>query len=244
MTIIVNQQSPGTAQLTFLRLTQLLVQKCGMSGTGPVSVVNQTGELLRAVNWINEAWINIQQSRDDWDWMRAPISFKTAPGQATYSQQQCGITDLAEWLMNSEYCSFRLYNESEGVGSEIHLSYMPYESWRNLYQYGSNRITYSRPMAITITPDQSIGLGQTPDSTDYVIVGEYFRTPSYFVNNTDVPGMPDRFHMAIVYQAMIYYAMYEEDDYLRQMAEREYNKIMGRMEKAQLPEVTFGGALA
>lgn len=230
--------------MNFLQLAQKLVEKCGMSGTGPASVVAQSGELRRAINWINEAWVNIQQARNDWDWMRGTVTFSTVPAQPTYTQQQCGVTDLAEWLMNTQFCSFRIYNQSQGVGSEIFLSYMPYDIWRDTYQYGSNRLTYSRPMAITVTPDQSIGLGQTPDSADYVITGSYFKASAEMAANTDIPAMPARFHMAIVYLAMKYYAMYEEDDYLRGMAEREYNLLFSRMESAQLPEVTFGGALA
>lgn len=230
--------------MNYLALAQKLVEKCGISGAGPVTTAGQTGELKRATGWINEAWSAIQQVRPDWEWMRASASFSTVAGQATYTPAQCGVTDLAEWMMNSRNCTFRCYLASVGVRSEMDLSYMPYGDWRDTYQMGNMRLSQSRPMSITITPDQSIGLGMTPDSTDYTIVGDYFREPSALVADTDIPGMPARFHMLIVYQAMQYYAQYESDEYTRQTSEREYNKMMGRMTIAQMPEVTIGGALA
>jgi len=230
--------------MNFLALAQKLVEKCGISGTGPTTVANQTGELKRAVNWINEAWLNIQQSREDWDWMRGSVSFQTVPNQATYTQQQCGITDLAEWLMNSSICTFRTYDTNVGVGSEIFLSYIDWNTYRDVYLYGNMRQSYARPLSITIAPDMSIGLGQVPDSSNYTVVGDYFKEPSLMVNDTDIPGLPTRFHMLIVYQAMIYYGEYEQDDYVRTTAQEEFNKMLSRMVVAQLPEVTMGAALA
>lgn len=227
-----------------LALAQKLVEKCGISGAGPVTTIGQTGELKRAVGWIDEAWSTIQQVRPDWEWMRASASFSTVPAQATYTAAECGVADLGEWIMNRRDCTFRCYLASVGVRSEIDLSYMPYDTWRDTYQFGNMRLSQSRPMAITITPDQSIGLGMTPDSADYTIVGDYFREPSAMAADVDIPAMPARFHMLIVYQAMQYYAQYEGDEYVRQTSEREYTKMMGRMAIAQLPEVTVGGALA
>lgn len=244
MTIIVQQSANTLVGMTYLQLAQKLVEKCGMSGTGPTTCQNQQGELKRAVNWINEAWLNIQESREDWDWMRSSVSFSTIPQQATYTQYEAGISDLAKWLMNSSICSFRCYVTSVGVRSEIFLNFIDYITWRDTYQFGNLRLSYSRPLMITVTPDMSIGLGQIPDSADYTIVGEYFRQPTTLTLDSDVPNMPARFHMMIVYLAMKYYGEYEQDEYVRQMAEQQYEKMYQRLSLAQLPEMVAGGALA
>lgn len=230
--------------MTFLQLAQEVVRKSGISGAGPATVLSQTGELRRVVGWVNEAWLNIQQQREDWEWMRGSVSFSTVAQQATYTPAQCGIADFAEWAMNTKNCTFRYYVTSEGVRSEIFLTYMDYESWRDTFQYGSLRLSYSRPEFITVCPNTSIGLGQIPDSADYTIVGDYFKTPTVLVEDSDVPAMPARFHMLIVYLAQMYYGEYEQDEYVRATAERNYSRMMARMTIAQLPEVTFGGALA
>lgn len=230
--------------MNFLALAQKLVEKAGMSGSGPVSVVAQTGEMKRAVNWINEAWLNIQEMREDWDWMRGSVSFSTVPQKATYTAQEAGINDLAEWLMNTSVCTFRIYDTSVGVRSEIFLSYINYDSYRDSHLYGNMRLSYGRPMHITVTPDMSIGLGQIPDSANYTIVGDYFKTPSQMTADADVPSLPSRFHMAIVYLAMVYYGEFEQDDYVRQTSMENFNKMLSRMNIAQLPEMVARGALA
>ena len=230
--------------MNFLALAQKLVEKSGMSGNGPVSVAGQTGEMKRAVNWINEAWLNIQEMREDWDWMRGSVSFQTVAQKATYTAQEAGIDDLAEWLMNTSVCTFRIYDTDVGVRSEIFLSYINYDSYRDTHMYGNMRVSYGRPIYVTVTPDMSIGLGQIPDTNNYTIVGDYFKTPSQMTSDTDVPALPSRFHMAIVYLAMVYYGEFEQDDYVRQTSKENFNAMLSRMNVAQLPEMAARGALA
>lgn len=230
--------------MNYLQLCQRMVQKSGIAGSGPTSVTGQTGELARVVNWISEAWLNIQEERNDWQWMRRSVSFSTIAQQGSYTPAQCGITDLARWAMDTNYCTFRSYVTAQTTRSEIFLSYMPYETFRDTYLYGAMRTSYSRPVAITVAPDKSIVLGLAPNDTSYTITGDYFRTPTSLTANSDTPEMPERFHLLIIYRAMMYYADYEQDAYLRQTSEAEYNKMLRRMTNEQLPEFTGGPCLA
>lgn len=230
--------------MNYLQLCQRMVQKCGIAGSGPSSVLNQTGELARVVNWINEAWLSIQEERADWQWMRKSVSFTTVYQQRYYTPAQCGISDFARWAMDTKENSFRCYLTSVGTASEIFLSYLEFETFRDTYVYGAMRTTYSRPVVITVAPDKSIGLGLAPDNTGYTITGDYFSTPTQMTANTDTPEMPDRFHMLIVYRAMMYYADYEQDAFLRQTAEAEYNRMLRRLTTEQLPEFLVGASLA
>ncbi len=230
--------------MNFLALAQRVVEKGGIAGSGPTTVVGQAGELKRAINFVNEAWNDIQLARPDWRWMRGSVSFSTVANQATYTPAQCGISDLESWIMSTKGSTFRTYVTSVGVGSEVDLGYLPYDNWRDAFQFGSMRQTSARPLTITVTPDQSIGLGQTPDSSDYTIVGDYFKQPSALVADADVPGLPAPFHMLIVYRALMLYAQYEENDYLRTINELDYKRMMSRLSSNQLPEITLGGALA
>lgn len=230
--------------MNFLSLAQKVVEKGGIAGTGPTTVIGQAGELKRVVGYVNEAWNDIQLARNDWRWMRGSVSFSTVANQATYTPAQCGVTDLETWLVDSRQNTFRSYVTSDGVGSEIFLSYQPYDVWRDCFQYGAIRDTRSRPMVITVTPDQSLGFGETPDSADYTIVGDYQKMPSELAADADVPGLPAPFHMLIVYRALVLYAQYEENDYLRSINERDYNRMMSRLVSNQLPEMVMGAALA
>jgi hypothetical protein len=87
--------------VNFLALVQRLKTECGVSGSTPTSVVSQTGEYGRLVNWINTAWMDIQMMRQDWDWMRTTATFPTVTGQATYTTTQIGLTDFGKWARDT-----------------------------------------------------------------------------------------------------------------------------------------------
>lgn len=86
---------------TFIQLVQRFRTEAGASGSGPITVVGQTGELGRLVNWLNTAWLDIQMMRRDWEWMRKSCAFTTVAGQATYTPAQCGVTDFGMWARNT-----------------------------------------------------------------------------------------------------------------------------------------------
>lgn len=225
--------------MNFLQLVQRVQLECGVSGAAPATVVGQPAEINRLVKWVNSSWIDIQNERQDWEWMRGSCSFVTIAAQATYTPVQCGITDFGAWDKDS----FRNYETAAGSGSEIFMDYIDYETWRDTYQFGSMRTSYSRPMDISITPLKALALGQVP-TAGYTIVGDYFKIPSELALDADIPAIPTQYHMAIVYGAMLSYGGYEAASEVYQRAEIGYKKIMRRLRNDQLPDVTFAGALA
>jgi hypothetical protein len=86
-------------------------------------------------------------------------------------------------------------------------------------------------------------VGSTPDK-QYQIHGEAYAMPTALVNDADRPACPAQYHMAIVYKAMIYYALYEAAPEVLARGEAGYNKLIARMALHQLPQMTFGGPLA
>jgi len=110
---------------TFLSIVQLLRQEAGIAGTGPSTVVGQTGEMKRLVDWTAAAWFEIQATHPDWRYKRYSVSFATVAAQATYTPAQAGITaaTFSRWVRDS----FRVYNTSSGFGSEIELNFVPYD---------------------------------------------------------------------------------------------------------------------
>ena len=130
-----------------------------------------------------------------------------------------------------------------GFRSEIMMDYMEYESWRNNYEFGSLRQTQSRPFGITITPDKSIGLYPFPIN-GYTVLGDYFAVPSNMTLDADIPSLPVQYHMAIVYRALMFYAVYESAGEGFSYAQMEFDRIMRRVSRTNLPEVFGGSALA
>jgi hypothetical protein len=122
---------------------------------------------------------------------------------------------------------------------------MDYTTFRNLYMYGNMRTTYARPVVVTIDPDKNLGFGSIPDQP-YVIVGEYYRQPTEFVDATDAPPsvFPTRFQMMIVYRAMMFYGGYESAPEVYQRGEFEFKRLMNRLDIDQLPTTISGPPLA
>ncbi len=224
--------------MNFLALAQRVAMECGLRGAVPTTVSSQSGNLARIVTWANEAWLEIQNERRDWAWMRSSASFATVSGQATYTAAQAGVTDLGMWARDT----FRNYVTTVGTRSEVFMDFLPYDAWRNMYQYGANRFTTSRPIVIPIMPAIDLGFGPVP-SGDYTITGDYYRSPSSLAADTDTPSLPTKYHMAIVYRAMMFYGGFEAATEVYQRGETEYRRLMRGLSADQLPEMTFGGAL-
>lgn len=228
--------------MTYLQLCQRLRQECGVSGTGPSTVTGQTGEMKRLVDWIAEAWMEIQEAHEDWKFQRLSASWTTTLGQAIYTTAQCGITagTFARWIPGE----FRQYLTASGTDTEMHLGEMSYERWRGTYQFGPNRGVNSTPMVVAITPADSIALGPYP-LAGYTITGDYYRSSVLLAADSDVPALPTRHNpMMIVYRAMMMYGIYEAAPEVFAMGKSEFDTRMARLERDQLPEMGVGGALA
>lgn len=233
--------------MTFLQLGQRLASEAGAAGVGMSTMQNQVGEYGRMVNWINDAWMDIQRLHQDWDWQRTSATVPTVTGQANYplsaftdANGNLGLVDFGTW----ELSTGRNYASSSGITSEIFMDYLPYNEWRDMYLYGALRFTQSRPNVFAVNPaDHSIMLGPIP-ITGYVFEIDYFTAPYKLVNDTDVPILPPQWHMAIVYKAMMRYGKYEKDSQLVADNQIEYMKLMREMLADWMPDVTMGATLA
>jgi len=226
-----------------MNLLQLVNQtrvECGVSGPSLASVANQTGESARIVAWVQQAWIDIQTSKEDWLFLRQPFTFNTVAQQWQYNAStDCGLSDFGNWKRDS----FRASSVGNSYRDEQLLNYMDWTTYRNLYRYANMRNTFARPVVVSITPEKDLAFGSTPDQP-FVIDGEYYTQPVSLVLDTDTPAIPARFQMIIVYRAMMYYAGYEAAPEVLARGDFEYKRLYSRMEIDQLPTIVSGPPLA
>ena len=62
--------------------------------------------------------------------------------------------------------------------------------------------------------------------------------------NIDVPIFPSRYHMAIVWKALMYYAAYAAADEKYAHGQNQYKAMKAQMEFSELDDMTFGEPLA
>lgn len=223
-----------------LQLTQRLLRECGVSGTGPSTTISQSGELGRLVDWIDTAWLEIQEERPNWNWMVGSFSFETTASDYEYTTTDVGIdTTFANWRIET----LRSYLTAAGVGTERYMNFMEYDSFRDYYLFNTRTTSLSQPYEFTVSPpDKRLLLGPNPNDI-YTVRGEYYKLPVAMTADADTPGMPERFHMAIVYRAMMDYASYESAPEVYERGFTKYTEIMRRLEDDQMPTLVQAGAL-
>lgn len=240
--------------MNYLELCQALIRECGISGLSSFSTVaGATGEAARVTSWITEAWNEIQTQHEDWEFMRSSylngggVSFVTDTNVQVYplgtGSGTVGVAadSFGKW---DEY-SFRNFTTSvSNKQDEIFLDNMSYDDWRDAYMYGALRTVRTRPVGFAIAPNKSICLGPPSDGL-YTIEGDYWVAPQRFSADGDVPtGLQTRYHMAIVYRAMMKYAGYESAAEVDARARQEYGPLYRDLESTWAPRVMDGGALA
>lgn len=231
--------------MNYLQLAQKLRRKCRVIGSGPTAVTGQSEEYQRLLDWINEAWLFIQRKHEDWRFMRASASCVTVQAQATYSPTtDFGLTDFGYWALDiAAGDTFRNYVTSVGPQSEVFMPVIDYDRWRDTYFYGATRYAYSRPIEIALAPNNALACGPVPVA-GYTLTGDYYRIPSELAAAGDVPVMPEQYHWAIIYKAMMFYGASESAPEVYDEGAAEFAKIMAVLERNELRRFTLGGALA
>jgi hypothetical protein len=87
----------------FLALVERLKVESARSGGPVVSVATALNDDARLVNWIADAWLELQRRPHGWTWMRAELAGPTVAGQAAYEAADIGLWSIAFTAGSSEY---------------------------------------------------------------------------------------------------------------------------------------------
>lgn len=218
--------------MNYLALCQRLVQEIGISGGGPSAVTGQTGQLQQVVDWVQRAWLDIQLMRPNWNFMWEEFTFDTVVDQRDYLASAVSITDLSLW----DTSSFLIYEKALDTNDQNEMLFKIYSRWRGEHRRGMTARLSDRPQNFTLLPNNKVRFEPKPDKV-YQIDGEYKRVAQTFAADADVPtNLPDDFHLIIVWQALKYYASYEDAPEVMDEAEIHFSDLLYRLEQEQLPE--------
>jgi len=239
---------------TFLKICQNVARECSVAGGAdasprPTTVVGQSGELNRIVNWVRDAYIEIQGARD-WRWLRKDFTFDTVSGTDTYAYSV--ITDVDDsavisrfraWRLNDRMNPPKIYLTSAGVGGQSYLVFSRWDRFSSVYKIGAIQDQTSQPITITYNPKDEIVLGMTPNDI-YTVTGSYYLSAQILAADADVPELPAMFHDLIKYQAMMYYGLFESAPEIISRAQIGAARLMNQLKRDQEPKMRFGGPLA
>ncbi len=213
--------------MIFLDLVKNLRSRVGMQGTGPASVTSASTAEMDLVNSTVDAWIDIQNFREEWKWMRSSASFSTIASKNTYTLTDIfGPTNrLKKWLVDTAYVT-------SNSGQKTVLNYLPYDQfiYRNLNQTTPGRVSY-----FTVIPWDNKVMTDLPDGI-YTIELDYQKTPQILANNVDVPELPISFHNLILYGAVQKYSVVIMSPEIYSQYSNQYDIMMGQLMRSQLPK--------
>ena len=227
---------------TCLLLCQAVARESGtISGVNPAAVTDQSGRLLKIVEWTAQSWVKIQNLHADWRWMVKEFSDTTTAGAGKYTAASWSLTDLRDWLRDDKvtyYYPHTIYLTATGVSDEGALREISWQSWRTTYGRGSQ--TNNKPTEYAISPAGEFCLGAIPDDT-YTVSGEYKQAAVRMTANGDIPDLPDAFHELIVWGSIMLLAEFDEAVEKRAAAAIKYDELLEDLERDQLPVITIGG---
>lgn len=224
---------------TKLALCADLCLEAGIS-TPPAAVTGQVGEAGRVVAWIDKAYEEIQNKHDNWDFARQDFSFNTVIGVNTYTLASIPLPELREWITST----FRCYLTATGLVDEQWMEFVPWPKFRDHYLFSANRSVTGRPFRFSIRPRDKAVITWPIASDIYTLSGEYFQRAQTFADGNAEPIFPPRFHTAVSWLGIRYYAAYEEAAAIFANADQQYKTVLGKLEDDQLPEITTGRPMA
>lgn len=238
--------------MDFLALCNAVASDSGtLSGETALStVVGQTGRPAKIVRWTREAYIDLQNARRDWNWLRFEFSGSTVAATVRYSATSFidvdsnGLIDrFGAWIMKGDETEDRytIYDPAIGLTDKGRLRFL---MWDEFYRHRLNTaITSDRPAFFSIDPQNRLCLSPTPDKA-YTILGPYRKSAQRLAANSDVPEMPADFHSLIVRFAV--QALDKSDEEYARIKMEDFYKNMQfqQLVQMQLPTWTFAGPLA
>lgn len=199
--------------MNYLQLAQRLRRESGLAGTSLTStIVGAIGDSQRLVDWIADAWRELQNEVHErrWRWLRAQCLGDIVSPTMAYTIDEllgvsAGATRFAFWVPQSRVYRPTVYLAST-PGTEWHLTFMPYETFRQLFLIGQP--AGGPPQCWSISPSNQLLIGPPPDQA-YKVRADYYRAPQELASDTDTPEMPTQHHMVIVWKALVDYGSYD-----------------------------------
>ena len=214
---------------TNLELCKKFRKLVGISGTGPSSVLNQSGMNEKITIWVADADEWILRKWEDWTFMLEPKEIITATsGTSTFTLAALSITDHARWRRNS-------FIRDPGTSSKLNLEQiLDYEEYLKSEEYAGEAQTGDIEKVIVRPTDDALIFYPTP-TADTTIWAAYYKKVTRMVTDAVESPIPARFESTILNRAKMFYSEFLEDAALYASAEKDFNRDMLRLESKHAP---------
>jgi hypothetical protein len=151
-----------------------------------------------------------------------------------------GRYDLREFVSDLEEANFKTFEiEDADNATKYKLKFVPWAIWKDQYEFSNNE--RGMPVYFTETPDGKLDFSPRMDK-DYVVTFAYTKQLEALSAYNDEPSLDSRYHGAIVWQAVVYYANYDRQNDLWSKANKRLIRYMYALDRDLGPEVNFGSS--
>lgn len=178
--------------MNYLELCQAVRSRIGLHGSGPTTVIAPTDVEKDIVDAVRDSWIDIQNYRPDWDWMRDTATFSVLTSKQTYTRTDVGgpshrirkYVPNSMWLNNGSQWKKLVQQEEDYYKAKFKNDTAGNEP----YNYAVQR------------RDQSLLIEKSDAS--YSVEIDYYKTAQVMTQNTTIPEFETHWHTLIVYLAI------------------------------------------
>ena len=221
-------------QQTFLQLCQAVFREGGISGSISTTV-GQTGEALRVVSWVQDAYLEIINREGlVWNFVRGSAQVQLIPGQGIYTFDDFNLPSGVMWDVNSMRVA-----GSPSMADETFLIGQRFPDFRNYRLFGSRRTVISRPLNCSIDDQTNLRAAPLPDMPYYAVL-QYESMPPALSLDTDVPFWPPRYHNAVMWRALRSYGMFEQAPEVVGRADKMLREMMVGLRMNQAYQIIVG----
>ena len=209
--------------MTYLEICQTVRILAGAQGTGPISVEDgdTSGYETNLVRFVDTTYIDIQNARNNFKFLRASDTWNTTADLSTYT-----ILHIPIDIKTIE--SIRVQKDSKWK----YLVELDYDEAE--YRF-VNTLDSDEPVYFSREPGTGdIKMYPTPDNV-YPVHLEYYRKPETMGLNEDVPMLPEEFHLAIVYKAADRFASFLGSPEIDEEYREAYRVMFQRLCSRQVP---------
>ena len=223
--------------MNFLQLVQRLKRESGRSTTvsSPATFTTASVADLRLVDWVADAWRDLQQEPLRWRWQRGTVVAPLTVGVATYAPEALGITSFLEWKEENGDYAPSMFEVGQEQG-EWELCFLPYDEFRACYTVVAQ--PDGQPMHWTIDTQNHFVVGPAP-AKPVQLRADFERDHTELVAETDEPLIPVKFRLVLVWRALMELAAFDAAGEVYQRAQQNYAKVHKQLEEAEAERIVF-----
>src|SRR4051812_39519858 len=117
--------------MNFLQLCRRVASKAGtVAGIANLTtVVGATNRLAQLTGAVSDAYVDIQNERNDWLWLNSRFTGTLTVGKNTYTPTELGVARVARWLPDRlGKRTLTLYDATIGRKDEGYLTQITYDA--------------------------------------------------------------------------------------------------------------------